>query len=100
MSGTVGPVPESRACAGSKPHRPADQLACAPRPRAAPTPGPSCRRCFLATLFPWRKNAPDGLASASRYGLWMAVGSAARPPVYVIKLTQEWEITPYPWDAP
>jgi hypothetical protein len=52
-----------------------------------------CRRCFPAIWFPSRENAPDWLASASRYCLWIDVGSAAKPPlVHMIKLTQEREI--------
>jgi hypothetical protein len=49
LSGTAGPVPESRACAGSKPHGRGGQPAYAPPLRAPQMPEPSCRRCFPAT---------------------------------------------------
>src|ERR1700730_4345526 len=41
--------------------------------RAPPMPGSSCRRWFLATWFPSRKNALCRLEGASRYGLWIGV---------------------------
>src|SRR5437660_10095363 len=57
--GTAGPVHESRACVGSKPHRRVDQLLCAPRRHVPPTPLSSCRISSRVTWCPCGQNAPD-----------------------------------------
>ena len=61
-SGRAGPVPGSRACAGSRPRRRAGQPACALLSRAPPMHGSSCRRSISRDFVPMAQGCPRSSA--------------------------------------
>jgi hypothetical protein len=78
VSARAGPVPETRAFVGSRPHRPADRLVCALRLPAPLMRGSSCHKFARAMWCPSRKNDPGRPVGASPHRLRVEIAIAPK----------------------